>query len=42
MQIYSMSAPLAFDEGAQIVYTDSIDGWNWDIDKFSFAETVHT
>ncbi len=35
---YSMSAPLAFDEGAQIVYTETIDGWNEDIDKFSFAE----
>lgn len=35
---YSMSAPLAFDKGAQIVYTDTIDGWNDDIDKFSFAE----
>lgn len=36
-----MSAPLAFDEGAQIVYTDSIDGWNEDIDKFSFAEGAY-
>lgn len=36
-----MKAPLAFDEGAQIVYTDSIDGWNEDIDKFSFAEGAY-
>lgn len=36
-----MSAPLAFDEGAQIVYTDTIDGWNEDIDKFSFAEGAY-
>ena len=35
---YSMSAPLAFDEGARIVYTDSFDGWNDDIDKLSFAD----
>lgn len=38
---YSMSAPLAFDEGAQIVYTDSIDGWNSDIDQFSFADGAY-
>lgn len=36
-----MSAPLAFDERAQIVYTDTIDGWNEDIDKFSFAEGAY-
>lgn len=36
-----MKAPLAFDEGAQIVYTDTIDGWNEDIDKFSFAEEAY-
>lgn len=36
-----MSASLAFDEGAQIVYTDTIDGWNEDIDKFSFAEGAY-
>lgn len=36
-----MSAPLAFDEGAQIVYTDSIDGWNSDIDQFSFADGAY-
>lgn len=36
-----MKAPLAFDEGAQIVYTDSIDGWNEDIDKFSFADGAY-
>lgn len=36
-----MKAPLAFDEGAQIVYTDTIDGWNEDIDKFSFAEGAY-
>ncbi len=36
-----IKAPLAFDEGAQIVYTDTIDGWNEDIDKFSFAEGAY-
>lgn len=36
-----MKAPLAFDEGAQIVYTDTIDGWNEDIDKFSFADGAY-
>ena len=38
---YYITAPLAFDEGAQIVYTDSIDGWNEDIDKFSFADGAY-
>lgn len=38
---YAVSAPLAFDEGAQIVYTDTIDGWNADIDKFGFAEGAY-
>lgn len=36
-----MKAPLAFDEGAQIVYTDSIDGWNEDIDELSFADGAY-
>lgn len=36
-----IKAPLAFDEGAQIVYTDTINGWNEDIDKFSFAEGAY-
>lgn len=36
-----MSAPLAFDEGAQIVYTDTIDGWNEDIDELSFADGAY-
>lgn len=36
-----IKAPLAFDEGAQIVYTDTIDGWNEDIDKFSFTEGAY-
>lgn len=36
-----MKASLAFDEGAQIVYTDSIDGWNEDIDELSFADGAY-
>lgn len=35
---YSISAPLAFDEGAQIVYRDKFDGWNDDIDDLEFAD----
>ncbi|WP_308267607.1 hypothetical protein [Prevotella sp.] len=28
---YNVSAPLAFDAGAQITYRDTLDGWNDDI-----------
>lgn len=35
---YSIEAPLTFDKDARIVYTDSIDGWNEDIEEFELAE----
>lgn len=38
---YTFSAPLAFDEGASIVYRDVIDGWNDDIDKLDFADGAY-
>ena len=38
---YSVKAPLAFDEGAQIVYRDTLDGWNDDIKDFSLTEGAY-
>lgn len=38
---YAISAPLAFDEGATIVYRDTIDGWNDDIDDIDFADGTY-
>lgn len=38
---YSVSAPLAFDEGAQIVYRDTLDGWNDDIKDCELAEGTY-
>lgn len=38
---YTFSSPLAFDEGASIVYRDVIDGWNDDIDKLDFADGAY-
>lgn len=38
---YTFSAPLAFDEGAKIVYRDVIDGWNDDIDDVEFADGTY-
>lgn len=35
---YSISAPLAFDEGARIVYSDTLDGWNDDINDFELTD----
>ncbi len=35
---YNINAPLAFDAGANISYTDSFDGWNEDIEDCEFAE----
>lgn len=35
---YSISAPLAFDEGARIVYNDTLDGWNDDINDFELMD----
>lgn len=38
---YNITAPLAFDAGANISYTDSFDGWNEDIEDCEFAEGTH-
>lgn len=35
---YKIEAPLTFDKDARIVYTDTIDNWNEDIDKYELAE----
>lgn len=35
---YEIEAPLTFDKDARIVYTDSIDDWNEDIEEFELAE----
>lgn len=35
---YNITAPLAFDAGANISYTDSFDGWNENIEDCEFAE----
>lgn len=38
---YSVEAPIAFDSDAMIVYKDSVDGWNSDIQDFSLAEGAY-
>lgn len=38
---YALSAPLAFDEGARIVYADTLDGWNDDLDDIELAEGAY-
>ena len=38
---YNITAPLAFDAGANISYTDSFDGWNEDIKDCEFAEGTY-
>lgn len=38
---YNITAPLAFDAGAKISYTDSFDGWNEDIEDCEFAEGTY-
>ena len=38
---YNITAPLAFDTGANISYTDSFDGWNEDIEDCEFAEGTY-
>lgn len=35
---YSIMAPLAFDEGARIVYNDTIDGWTDDLEDIDLME----
>lgn len=38
---YNITAPLAFDAGANISYTNSFDGWNEDIEDCEFAEGTY-
>lgn len=38
---YSIDAPLAFAEDAEIVYKDTLDGWNDDIDDLELAEGTY-
>lgn len=40
---YELDAPLAFGENLQIVYNDTIDGWNSDIKDYEVSEiNLHT
>lgn len=38
---YNVVAPIAFAAGAQIVYKDTIDDWNEDIDDFDLSEDAY-
>ena len=38
---YSMEAPLAFGKDARIVYNDTLDGWNDDIQDYEFADNSY-
>ena len=38
---YKVEAPIAFAAGAQIVYKDTIDDWNEDIDDFDLSEDAY-
>lgn len=38
---YSVEAPIAFDEGAVIEYSDDFDGWNDDIDELELSEGTY-
>ncbi len=38
---YSINAPLAFAKDARIVYTDSIDDWNGDLQDFDLADGAY-
>ena len=35
---YQISAPLQFNEGSEIVYSDQMDGWNDDVKDIDFKE----
>lgn len=41
MPKYSVEAPLAFDEGASIVYNDTIDGLYGDLDEYSLMDGAY-
>ena len=38
---YTIEAPIAFGNSARIVYTDSLDGWNDDIQDYEFANEAY-
>lgn len=38
---YSISAPLAFGERAQIAYSDTLDGWNDDLEDIELADGAY-
>lgn len=38
---FNVEAPIAFAAGAQIVYKDTIDDWNEDIDDFDLSEDAY-
>ncbi len=38
---YEVYAPLAFAEGANIKYSDKLDGWNDDLDELELAENTY-
>lgn len=38
---YNVVAPIAFAAGAQIVYKDTIDGWNEDIEDFELSDNSY-
>ncbi len=38
---YDINAPLAFDQNAQIVYKDTLDGWNDDLKKYEMAQNAY-
>ena len=38
---YTIEAPLAFGAGAEIVYSDTWDGWNEDLEDLDFANSAY-
>ena len=38
---YSVEAPIAFAEDAQIVYRDSVDGWNSDLEDYELSDNSY-
>ena len=38
---YSVEAPIAFAENAQIVYRDSVDGWNSDLEDYELSDNSY-
>ncbi len=39
--VYSVEAPITFDENACIVYKDTLDGWHDDIDDLNLSEDAY-